>query len=232
MSVDKLWPDCSRSRQVTLRRSDGLVLVVHRDVIDLVAICCDVAEALGYNLVPGWCWGFSCRPIAGTHTASRHSDGSAVDWNAPTNPRRADRKFVSDIPVNVHRFMENVGFRWGGRFAWPDPMHFEWTGTGREAIQKAKDLRAFFDAQGGVTPPPPTPIGVYNVPTTVRKGDSGLAVRKAQGLLIAHGGLQLTVDGVFGSMTENVVKFFQGNNGLTVDGIVGPTTWRYLIEKG
>jgi len=231
MTVGSLWPKCASSDQVTLRRADGLKLPVHRDVVDLVAICCDVIEALGYDLVPGWCWGFSCRPIAGTHTASRHSDGSAIDLNAPTNPRRADHRFSSDIPTRVIAFMEGAGWRWGGRFSWPDPMHFEWPGTGTEAKQKARDLRAFFDSLGGNTPPPPTPIEDYTVPVTIRQGDSGIAVRKLQGLLIAHGGVQLAIDGAFGELTNSVVRVFQASHGLASDGIVGPATWRTLIEK-
>ncbi|HEY9670469.1 MAG TPA: peptidoglycan-binding protein [Waterburya sp.] len=38
----------------------------------------------------------------------------------------------------------------------------------------------------------------------------------------------LSVDGEFGDITEEYVKKFQTDCGLTVDGIVGSTTWRYL----
>src|SRR4051812_27173588 len=36
-------------------------------------------------------------------------------------------------------------------------------------------------------------------------------------------------DGVFGSRTEAAVRVFQSRNGLLVDGIVGPQTWRVLF---
>ncbi len=38
----------------------------------------------------------------------------------------------------------------------------------------------------------------------------------------------ITVDGYFGSLTEEYVKKFQTDCCLTVDGIVGPQTWSYL----
>jgi peptidoglycan hydrolase-like protein with peptidoglycan-binding domain len=41
-------------------------------------------------------------------------------------------------------------------------------------------------------------------------------------------GYNLVVDGIFGNKTSNAVKDFQGKNGLTVDGIVGPKTYSKL----
>jgi hypothetical protein len=226
------WPSCQGANMRTLRRHDGLVLVVHYRLVNLVALCCDVIEALGYDLHPGECWGYACRPIAGTSVASNHSQGTAIDINAPHNPRRADRKFVTDIPANVIAFMTGAGFRWGGWFDWPDTMHFEFIGTADDAEQKERDLRAFFASLGGNTPPQPIPIGDYNVPATVHPGDRGLSVRKMQGLLIAQGGTQLQpVDGVYGDATGSVLRFFQAEHGLEGDGICGPQTWRALIER-
>jgi mannan endo-1,4-beta-mannosidase len=40
----------------------------------------------------------------------------------------------------------------------------------------------------------------------------------------------LVVDGDFSSLTLQRVKEFQGNNGLLVDGVVGPITWGELLE--
>ncbi len=37
-------------------------------------------------------------------------------------------------------------------------------------------------------------------------------------------------DGIFSTQTQNAVKEFQKNFGLTADGIVGPSTWRKLYE--
>lgn len=37
------------------------------------------------------------------------------------------------------------------------------------------------------------------------------------------------VDGIYGPITEGAVRQYQSDNGLTVDGIVGPITWSRLF---
>ncbi len=56
-----------------------------------------------------------------------------------------------------------------------------------------------------------------------KKGSKGEMVRQIQ---IA---LHLYPDGIFGPLTEERVKLFQKDNGLAVDGIVGPATMAKLI---
>ncbi|WP_443058158.1 peptidoglycan-binding domain-containing protein [Streptomyces sp. JWR5-1] len=63
---------------------------------------------------------------------------------------------------------------------------------------------------------------------TVRSGSDGSAVKAAQVQLNTYGH-QLAVDGVFGSGTAGAVRSFQKSKGLSVDGVVGPNTWRALI---
>lgn len=46
-----------------------------------------------------------------------------------------------------------------------------------------------------------------------------------QQLLTDYGYDPGVIDGDFGPNTENAVKEFQGDYGLTVDGIVGPESW-------
>lgn len=58
--------------------------------------------------------------------------------------------------------------------------------------------------------------------TTIKNGSRGDDVKLLQQKL------NLEIDGIFGSLTEEAVKEFQKNNGLTVDGVVGPKTWQKL----
>ncbi|MCC5638157.1 peptidoglycan-binding protein [Nostoc sp. CHAB 5844] len=63
----------------------------------------------------------------------------------------------------------------------------------------------------------------------LRFGNSGLAVRVLQKLLIANG-YAIRVDGVYGALTESAVKAFQNRRNLIVDGVVGPRTWFHLTR--
>lgn len=58
--------------------------------------------------------------------------------------------------------------------------------------------------------------------TTLKLGSRGNEVKTLQSKL------NLIADGIFGPITEEVVKDFQKKNGLTTDGVVGPSTWNKL----
>ena len=75
---------------------------------------------------------------------------------------------------------------------------------------------------------------------TVRSGDSGDAVKgvqqEANDRQLSGHAIGLTIDGVFGEMTEEFVRGFQQAlrhlfplDDIAVDGIVGPITWRALV---
>jgi len=59
-------------------------------------------------------------------------------------------------------------------------------------------------------------------------GSKGEDVRTAQHLLTQHGH-PVTIDGIFGPMTEGAVQAFQSAHGLASDGIVGVQTWPALL---
>jgi peptidoglycan hydrolase-like protein with peptidoglycan-binding domain len=59
---------------------------------------------------------------------------------------------------------------------------------------------------------------------TLKRGDSGAAVKSFQQLLRNLGYITFSPDGVFGSGTETAVVEFQKKNGLTADGKVGSAT--------
>ena len=72
--------------------------------------------------------------------------------------------------------------------------------------------------------------------TVLRQGSSGSAVEQLQFWLNTLAQYDssipsVTVDGIFGSGTTAAVRAFQRKYGLTVDGVVGQTTWNELYDE-
>lgn len=63
----------------------------------------------------------------------------------------------------------------------------------------------------------------------IKRGSYNMYVKYLQLLLRTYGYNTVTADGSFGALTESAVKSYQGDNGLTADGIVGNNTWTSLI---
>lgn len=66
---------------------------------------------------------------------------------------------------------------------------------------------------------------------TVKQGSTGASVKLMQERLNAKG-FHVSVDGIFGPGTQVVVEQFQASCNLTADGIVGSTTWGFLMAEG
>ncbi|MFL6138854.1 MAG: peptidoglycan-binding protein [Frankiaceae bacterium] len=60
---------------------------------------------------------------------------------------------------------------------------------------------------------------------------TGGYVVAVQSFLYARGVYSGNIDNIDGSVTTTAVKRFQGNNGLTQDGCVGPLTWAKMQSK-
>ncbi|MCA0172784.1 peptidoglycan-binding protein [Bacillus sp. RAR_GA_16] len=63
---------------------------------------------------------------------------------------------------------------------------------------------------------------------TLRYGDRGSSVTSLQSQLKSKGYYNYSVDGIYGSITQQAVRSFQSANGLSVDGIAGPNTFSAL----
>lgn len=85
-------------------------------------------------------------------------------------------------------------------------------------------LRYPVDTSLTIPAPPPGP-------RLLRRGDRGEDVREVQRLL-TEAGWFTTADSVFGQLTETAVRVFQGEAGLTQDGVVGPKTLAALRAAG
>ena len=79
----------------------------------------------------------------------------------------------------------------------------------------------------GETKPLPKPTGKYTgvIPVpTLKYGSEGIAVKNIQSFLNWYG-CKLTVDGDFGSATQEAVKLFQKSEGISSDGIYGKNSY-------
>lgn len=66
---------------------------------------------------------------------------------------------------------------------------------------------------------------------TLRKGDKGNEqIKTVQRILKSLGYYKNLIDGSFGGGTAEAVEYFQAENGLTVDGVVGGNTWNALLK--
>lgn len=240
-SFGRGWPECNRFNIVTLSRKDGLRLPLHYALVELVAILIDLTEMMGYDVKPSQTWGFACRQIRNTGVPSLHSWGTAIDINAVENPRR--RPLTTNLPHEVVALWEGHGFRWGGRWSYPDAMHFEFTKSTYEAGAIHTRLKTFLQGHGGKVKPLETP----QHPSAF--SDQQANTMELQKLL------RVTPDGVVGpktiaAMKRNMIGWHrnlpgnrnpalvrwlqrQGNRkGIpcAVDGIVGPEV-NHLIVK-
>lgn len=64
---------------------------------------------------------------------------------------------------------------------------------------------------------------------TIKLGSRGESVKTLQTLL-KSAGYNLQVDGIFGEITDEIVKLFQKKAGLQTDGICGSKTWEALTS--
>ena len=92
-------------------------------------------------------------------------------------------------------------------------------------IMNASDVSLYSDVWAII----PTTSGSKTVYSTATvPGASSYYVRLLQACLNYLGYNSGSADGIYGTKTKSAIKSFQRNNGLTVDGIAGEMTWRYI----
>ncbi|MFG2427265.1 glycoside hydrolase domain-containing protein [Streptomyces sp. NPDC048590] len=106
----------------------------------------------------------------------------------------------------------------------PDGIFGSGTATAARNFQSSKGLTA----DGVVGAKTWTALLSRGATTTVRNGSTGEAVSRLQRALTAALGRTVSVDGVFGSGTEQAVRDYQSSRGLGSDGVVGAATWGAL----
>jgi hypothetical protein len=156
----------------------------------------DIYESLGTA-------GMLCaRFVRGSEVSiSNHSWGTAVDLTLDGNLDQRGDGLCQQCLADIAPIFNRHGWFWGAGFRTEDAMHFE----------VAEDtIRSWYS-------------GEPHVAKILSLGDRGPDVLAVQTKLNALG-FTLILDGVFGRGTMAQVMAFQHAKGLTVDGVVGPTT--------
>jgi len=91
-----------------------------------------------------------------------------------------------------------------------------------KVLARAKELR-------GSGPPRPKPRPKPR--PTLREGNRGFQVKRAQRLLNEKPGIQIAVDGIFGPETKAAVVKFQRRRKIRANGVIGPKTWAALLKR-
>lgn len=154
--------------------------------------------------------------------SSYHNFALAFDF-CVTDDKGTPQWTVDSRWKRVGQLGKELSLEWGGDFkSIKDIPHFQYT----FGLSLA-DLRA------GKKPPQATTSAVKGVSSVLilKQGDKGSNVEQVQQKLIQLGySLNGGADGDFGPSTLDVVKKFQKNHSLAVDGVVGPATLSTLNE--
>lgn len=222
------WPHCQSGKWMKVKKA-GVIIIVRREVAELVATLLQITEELGYDIKPGQTWGAACRPIRGTNAASNHSFALAVDINSIANPMGVT--FKTDIPPRVVEVWWKCGWFWGGWYATrPDAMHFEYVHEPSDVDEDLATARKILAALRAPVPAPETKwrkrVNVKPGSRTVRRWDQGDDVALVQRFLGDK-----PDDGKFDEGLEKAVRGYQKMRGLKVDGVVGPVTWKPILAS-
>ena len=94
-----------------------------------------------------------------------------------------------------------------------------------------KDIKA--EMQGEPEPKPPEPkeeLEMWMDKNTLKMGAKGKLTEALQAMLTARGYDVIVIDGDFGAVTDKVVRAYQKDSKLVVDGVVGKQTWEPLLS--
>lgn len=177
-------------------------------------------------------WGFECRTISGSGAWSFHAYGLALDIAAPHNASGDANPAPSPfrVPNGTGARLSHLGIEWGGDWdrANVDRMHLELHLTPAECIAIG-GFPTGGDGGGG-TSTFPLPrwcyYGPYSGPEESISGSGRNDEPYRDGLRRCQRMMGVEADGYYGPVTAAAVRNWQASHQLSVDGLIGPDTWR------
>ncbi len=175
--------------------------------------------------------GVDATGIADSRTLSLLAEKAGVDFNAPNSNYGMLQLGDSGATVRaLQNALKNLGYYKGtvdGKYG---------DSTWAAVWQFQKDKNITYDGIAGTKT-----LALLNVSTSsgssslpsgkkLELGSSGDAVRTAQYALKKAGYYTGDIDGKYGDSTWAAVWWFQKNNGLAPDGVLGNATWNLLVK--
>jgi peptidoglycan hydrolase-like protein with peptidoglycan-binding domain len=173
----------------------------------------------------------------------RHSGSAPAEPVEPTKPVPVLPESIWKIGSTgdkVREIQRVVGTNQDGVFGpatefavkqWQSNLRISADGIWGPATEQAThDLFVFLNNLQAVAPSNPFFDALNDARSQVlREGSNGGSVKILQTGLNGRG-YPLVGDGIFGPATSNAVRRFQSDEGLFVDGVVGPQTWTSLLS--
>ncbi|OLT49152.1 hypothetical protein BJF85_09695 [Saccharomonospora sp. CUA-673] len=173
----------------------------------------EVEDATHTDPGPGWNWSYFMSLVRGESV----SDEPPAPWTAARDTYSTVSPERSNPPQTSRVAQHLLNFR--GADLEVDGVFGSVSGAAAREFQEEQGLTV--DGVVG-------PQTFAELIAERRSGSDGHAVRAVQTALNKYGA-GLEVDGSFGPVTDTAVKEFQDANDLTVDGIVGAITWRWIV---
>ena len=236
------WNSAPKSK----RPDDWKVVSVEPTGRRETVFCAVVPETENFVLAEGVLTG-NCRPVRGGRTTSLHGEGRAVDLGI--RPLRA--KYGTALAEALRKNSKELGIQciiwnrkiWSGSYphaGWRpykgqadhyDHLHVEltWAAARRTESAMVARLNKYVGDVGKlkVSAKPAVKASKWRkvkYGDMLRRGVAGPPVLEWQRTALGYTGKK--ADSYFGAGTESDTRAFQRKHGLSVDGIVGPKTWK------
>lgn len=170
--------------------------------------------------------------VVGAHCPDHNLSGYAVlmllggDETPPMIQKARTVQLLRDLDTRSGRPLRKAGHRDGIPTACPGNVIYTWLKAGLPVIGSTPSPTL---PKPKPTPAPKPPAGAPKYPghqhSAGARDDAHVRVIQQR---LKDRGWALAVDGRFGTGTARIVRQFQANKHLRVDGVVGPATWAAL----
>jgi hypothetical protein len=174
---------------------------------------------------------YNPRPIRGGTAWSSHAFGAAIDWGYGERHKGPGRQVMLEqvlpwLIANAQLLGVQQIHDYGGNRYWQNYRGWIMRPPGQgpnDSLHIETDAKSWaLNTSISARLKPETAASLNKPPRTLKRGSTGVEVKRLQTELATLGYYLLNIDGKFGPRTEEALKAYQAANGLKVDGLFGP----------